>query len=357
MSNKPENPNAMMIVPEGEKLSVWLARDIVRERIANSLGGIVDADAFTAQILIAVEQPELKECSAQSKFEAVLKVSTLGLLPALNQVALIPRAVMVGPKGNKKFSHMGVHVMPQWQGFKALLLRIPEVLDITADLVHQNDTYQWDGVTFTHVYDPFDDRRRIKTLADLKGGYIRVDFRDKRTARYHFVTGDYMSQCRSCAESTAVWDKWPAQQALKTVYRSLWARRIINFDPLSEKRIQEVEDLDNDALGNAPIRIESRPQTAQEYADDVVEDSLPDPQSPTQEPASEAPGDVDGNVELTPLEELARHIEEFDDVDRLEERKKVVLGSTNPFKLSAAEKGKAFPMFDNAIAALRQKGG
>lgn len=369
------------LIANDEKVSTWLMRQDSKERITGALGGFLEPDMFLAQIVIALGQPAAKgqdwgprDCTPQSQFECAMKIAALALLPSLQQVALIPR---------KTGQNSAVlDVMVQWQGYKALMLRVPEVLDVTVGLVHIKDGYTFQNEVFTHSYDPFDVGREFRNTGDLKGGYARVDFRDGRPPKYHFAPASYIEKCRKCAQTQVVWNAWFEQQALKTVLRSLWGRRVINFDPATASRLKVADELDDRLLQNDPTRALPAPQSVDSFVTGVI-DGVSHPQiaeqkpakrttkpkaepkqeqqaetpEPTQEQAREAQGDVEGNAELTPLEELARHIEEFDDADRLADRKKVILGSENPFKLSAAEKGKAFPMFDNAIAALRQKGG
>lgn len=236
-----------------EKVANWLIRTDIVDRFENALGGFMTGDMFAAQILSAFQDPEIAKCTIKSQCDAALQCAALGLLPTLDQVALVPRML--------KGQGLCATVVPQWQGFKSLMERHPDVLEVNAYLVHAvADEYEMVNGRFHHKFDPFDPQRTFKSIADLKGGYMVVSYRDhSRPVKYHFATAAYIDQCRLCAETQMIWNKWFEQQALKTVYRSAWSRRVVNFDPVIMKRLQELADTDDSALGNDPSRVQTIP--------------------------------------------------------------------------------------------------
>ena len=144
----------------------------VRTGISKALGGFMDEGNFLSQMLIAFQapgadgRPGVIDCTLDSKFKAAHLCATLGLLPTLGQVALIPR--------DMKGEGLVCTVMPQWQGFQALMLRHPDVRSVKATLVHSSDTYGYDPETesvVNHTFDPFDPKRTFTDFKDLRGGY------------------------------------------------------------------------------------------------------------------------------------------------------------------------------------------
>lgn len=237
-------------------LRAWFEQPKIKLGIKNALGGWMNADSFIAQILISLNDQSLDGCSDESKFEAAHLCAALGMLPSLQQVALIPR--------NDKRKGRIVTVMPQWQGFQALMLRAPGVLDVNADLIHIDDDYDYDPTTrqLKHKYDPFDENRSIRSFDDIKGGYLVVSWKDRsRPDKFHFVTKSTIMKARDCSPDfqrngdTAIWVKWFRVQSLKTVYRDAYARRIIPIDPLVAQKIEKAVEAEDKALENDPNRV------------------------------------------------------------------------------------------------------
>ncbi len=239
-------------------------------------------DQFLAFLVAALTDVNLEKCSAKSKFIAAQKCATLRLVPQLDHVALIPR-------WNKKTGCTEVNVMPQWQGYKAIMERCPHVREVRPVLIHVRDRYQFIDGVLTHDYDPFDTERTIKTIKDIRGGYLKVFYTDGRPVYYHTVTADYISKCRTCADTTAVWDKWFEQQALKTVVRSAFARRVVPLDPLYEGILQDAVRIDDLAMRNDPTRVSvEAPQASNTLASltDQMTHALPPENPMLDEPAT-----------------------------------------------------------------------
>lgn len=252
----------LTLATQDEGLSNWLTRDDIRDRIGGALCGLMSPESFIAQIIFALQDPKFAGCSNRSKCEAAMKLATLGLLPSLQHAALIPR---------KAGNGMNIDVMPQWQGWKAIMLRVPEIRDIKADIVHSGDKYYFDeDGDFHHDYDPFDAKRIFNSTKDIKGGYCRIYFRDGRPVQYHFITAEYVEKCRGCAQTKNVWDKWFESMALKTVYRSLWSRRVINYDPVTEQRLAAASEADDQALQNIPTGPVAPPKRLSDLSNEII---------------------------------------------------------------------------------------
>ena len=241
------------------KLSSWVqSGSDARTRMLEAIGGLPsDAARFLNQALVSFQTPEIMACTPQSQLKSLFDLCAMGLLPQLQQAALIVRG---SDNGNE------VTVMPQWQGYASLMLRYPEqtgVLDVKAELVHIGDTFAWDAESnhLTHTYDPLSDQRVINSEADIRGGYLKVIYRDGRPPKYHFVTVAQIVKARSCAKPSRktgkreIWDKWFNEQALKTIYRNAYARRVIPVDPLAARHLEALTQHEDELLGNDPNRV------------------------------------------------------------------------------------------------------
>lgn len=224
-------------------------RPSIVEGVHSALAGYMDARQFLSQMLIAFASEAIQPCTLNSKFEAAHQCAALGLLPSLQQVALIPREI--------KGKGLCCTVMPQWQGFQALMLRHPDVLSVKAVLVHSKDQYDYDPITeaITHRFDPFDSDRIFKDFADVRGGYLVVRYKDGRQPLYHYVTTETMKKAKACSAGGTIWTKWFYEQCLKTVYRNAYARRVVPIDHLVHAKLQQLQELEDDALDNDPNRV------------------------------------------------------------------------------------------------------
>lgn len=243
---------------ESRKLRAWFEQDDVRQMVNDTLPW-GNADKFIAQMLVALDDPKLVNCTAKSKFKAVHLCATLGLIPALQHVALFERNVKVNK--NPERWEKQVAVMPQWQGFDALMRRVPGVLDIQRDLVHVNDEFSYRNGVLYHEYDPFSEDREIKSLDDIRGGWLRVIFSDGRPDKIHFVSVAKIKKRRLCSKpdrdgNYPIWDAWPEEQALKTLYRDAYQRRVVPIDTI-EQQLASVAGAEDEVLDNDPRRLQA----------------------------------------------------------------------------------------------------
>jgi recombinational DNA repair protein RecT len=233
--------------PTAEKpksLRAWVQTDDARREIADAVGDIMPADQFIAHMLVAFQDEKVRACSDKSKFRAMKECAALGLLPTLGQVVLIPYK-------------SEVKAMPQWQGYKALMERHPDILEVIGELVHTGDAFVMQEGSLQHSYDPFLEARQFKTSKDVRGGYCKIVYRDGRPPKYHMVRRSTIEQAQACAQTQNIWKKWYYEMALKTVYRNAYARRAVPIDPLVNARLERAINLDDLNLGNDPARITS----------------------------------------------------------------------------------------------------
>ena len=311
----------------------FLVMPKVLNRIGTALGGWMNAEEFANQILIAFQKPVMdysgqfpqeigpisEICEKESQLRAALTCAALQLVPTLSHVALIPR------KSKGKYL---VDVMVQWQGLQALILRTPGVKDISARLVFDGDEFEFDGtanLVTNHQYDPFDEERVLKKdLSNLRGGYLVVLLSDGRV-KHHMVSLNYILKCRNCAKTKKTWDEWPEPQTLKTIYRSGYARRIVQIDPLVEKKVTQAIEYDDEYLGNDPSRpallnapLKSEARIANLTVDHVepandpkIPESYPGsdigaPEEPSTDEQEVAAGEVVDNISVMPDDEFQK---------------------------------------------------
>ena len=210
-------------------LESWMTDPKIKKRFADAVRPFIDPDLFHAQMVISLNDSKLVDCTPISKYKAAMFCATLGLMPALQQVALIPRDTSRGRK--QSFS---CDVMPQWQGYQSLMLRNSEVEDVTAHLVHTSDRFHYSPTEepkILHEFDPFDEERTFKTMKDIRGSYLIVSYKDRsRERKIHFCTREYLSKCREEAKTQDIWNAWFEQMLLKTTYNSAFRRRVVPID-------------------------------------------------------------------------------------------------------------------------------
>jgi hypothetical protein len=286
MSQGMTNAQPKTVAPvEGDKLSNWLAYPPARARIESALQPGLDVNYFLAQIEISFQHPDVRKCTPSSQFEAANKLALLGLLPSLKHAALIPRRAGNG---------FEIDVMPQWQGYKALMERHPSVFEVNAYLVHKVDTYKFEDGKMEHAFDPFDPKRVFNKVDDLVGGYVVITFRDGRTPKYHFCNADYIAKCMKCAQTDNVWKKWFEQQARKTCYRSCFTSNVIPMDPLVQRQMGTIIEHEDVLLQNNPnfeaptgIPAATPPSRTQQMVQQLVSGTLPRATDAVEEPVKQ----------------------------------------------------------------------
>lgn len=237
-------------VQQGGKLTEWLFTPENVSRFDRLLGDVIGGQDYLTRVMVPFMNADIRACTVASQLESIHKCATLALFPDLQHVALIPRK-----QGQVTICTM----MIQWQGYKTLFERSPDVLEASATLVHVGDEFGITDGRIDHRYNPLSPQREFLKGDDLQGGYLTITFRNNRPQKYHFVTSAYVERCRRAAQTQGVWNQWYEQMALKTVYRSAWSRRIINFDPILQKRLMEAGELDDDTLGSDPMIVDQRP--------------------------------------------------------------------------------------------------
>jgi recombinational DNA repair protein RecT len=232
----------MQTTQGGGGLRAWVQQDKVVAGLDAALAGFMQADTFISHMLTAFQgDDKISKCSDSSKFTAIHECAALGLLPTLDQVRLIPYG-------------QELKAMPQWQGYKALMERHPDILEVQGVLVHKTDHCEVVNLVPSHNYDPFDTNRQVKSADDIKGGYCKIIYTNGRPPKYHFVNVAKITKAQKCAKTQKIWSDWYEQMALKTLYRDCYARRAVPIDPMVQDRLQKVIKAEDATLGNDPAR-------------------------------------------------------------------------------------------------------
>jgi recombinational DNA repair protein RecT len=267
----------------GDKISQWMENPAVRLRLKNCLAGWMDTDEFLSQMEVAFQNPKIKGCTPASKFSVLFQCATLQLLPTFSQIALIPK------------NGSNLEIMAQWQGYKALMERHPDVSRVDAELVMEGEEYSLDASTgkFTHSFDPFMGRDFEGDLVGLKGGYLRIIFADHNTPdKYHFVTKATICQARSCSRGRD-WSQWPKAMVWKTLFKDGFSRRAVPVDPLYNKSLDALDRVDNETMENDPSMVErNNPSSLSSMTGELDESANP-------KTDAEATGEVNAEQEGT----------------------------------------------------------
>lgn len=281
-----------------EKAVGWLTRPETMDRLGGALAGFMDQTTFVSQMLIAFNQPGIAECSERSKFKAAHDCASLQLLPSLGQVGLVPRNCNVEPDKNKPAKwEKQCHAMPQWQGYKSLMERNPEILEVNATIVFVGETCTTDAEgNMSHTFDPLSNDREVKKdLSNIQGGYLTILYRDpERKPKYHFTTAKHIRKCKACAKAGPIWDNWTTQMVLKTIYRDGYARRAVPIDTVVNHYLQRATEMEDRALQNDPNRparissLNDRPHETHPAVSQLLDGPDDEPETQEEPPQTES---------------------------------------------------------------------
>lgn len=212
------------------------------ERLQATLGDSIPVDQYLAGWQETLAQLVGNGVPEQDIERVILEAASLKLSPCVGQIAVVSYNTRRGPV---------VRAMITARGMLTLMMRASDVADVDVQLVHKSDTYRLVNGEFIHEYDPFDEAREIKGPEDIKGGYLKVTYRDGRV-KYHFVTVSKIEKMRACAERQVIWNTWYREMAMKSVIREAFARQVITIDPLVQMALSKVISQDDDVLANTP---------------------------------------------------------------------------------------------------------
>lgn len=129
------NPNtAVATTPNKRTVRDLVMTDNQQKEIQRALPKHLTAERMTRVFLTTISDPKFAKCTPESLLAAMLKCSQIGLEPDGRLLALVPF-------GDK------VTIIPMYQGFADLCWRSGIVEDIKANLVYENDEFDYEEGT------------------------------------------------------------------------------------------------------------------------------------------------------------------------------------------------------------------
>ena len=229
-------------------------------------------------ITATMKTPKLLQCTADSLTKCLLDCSALGIEPDGRRAHLIPFE-------DRKKGVTVCTLIIDYKGLAELAMRSGLVSNIHADVVRENDVFEYD-------------------MGEIKAH--KIDFRNERGAAYAFyaicrfkdgsVKADVMSvdevesiRMRSKSPNDGPWATDPVEMGKKTVFR-----RLSKWLPLSPEFRDAVEkDDEEDPIAKAVNVTPAAPlfqAPAIQAAEPEPEPAATEPEQPAPEPDAEVPG-------------------------------------------------------------------
>lgn len=116
----------------------WIGGDKFREAVASSLPSHMTADRFVRVALTAMmKTPKLADCTQASIFKVMLDLSSIGLEPDGRRAHIIP------------YGNVATLII-DYKGLIELAKRSGEVVNWRAEIVCENDEFNWENGTVEH---------------------------------------------------------------------------------------------------------------------------------------------------------------------------------------------------------------
>ena len=184
----------------------------VKNQIAKALPKHLPVDRLLRVAMTAIRtNPKLMECTQESLLACIMGCAQLGLEPEpfLGQAYLVPY-------WNKKKNLFEAQLIPGYRGYIALARRTGEVQSVSAQVVHQNDTFELEyGLDERLRHVPADGDR-----GDPKGAYVVVKYKDGSHSMDYMPREDIERiRDRSQAKDSGPWTTDWNEMAKKTVIK------------------------------------------------------------------------------------------------------------------------------------------
>lgn len=227
----PQTPATRAAAPAVAKKTVkdWIQSDAFRDQIAKALPKHLTPDRFLRVALTStLKTPALLECTPESVTSCLLQCSALGLEPDGRRAHLIPF------RDNRKGVTTCTLII-DYKGLAELAMRSGLVSNIHADVVRENDVFEYDmGEIKAHKIDFRNDRGpayAFYAICRFKDGSIKADV----------MSVDEVEAIRKRSKSpdSGPWVTDPVEMGKKTVFR-----RLSKWLPLSPEFRDAVESED-----------------------------------------------------------------------------------------------------------------
>ena len=193
---------------ESKSLKTWddVVYDVMPEfeRIArqNQLVTWEKESHFAMQAI--KKNPSLYECAVDTIQSSIINVAAIGLTlnPADQYAYLVPEY-------NKATKQKECQLRISFKGLVKVATETGAILWVKADVVKQNDDFEYRGMTEMpiHRMNPFGDR------GDTIGVYCVAKTHDVYLV--DMISIDELKKIRACAKTDAIWSQWPDEMAKK----------------------------------------------------------------------------------------------------------------------------------------------
>lgn len=240
--------------------------------------------------------PKLRECSPSSIWQCLLDLSATGLEPDNRRAHLIPYW------DSKTKSHRAQLII-DYKGYVELAMRSGKVSSIHADIVCENDTFEYDmGELKKHKID------FRKPRGEMYAAYALIRFTDpKRIAKCEVMTKDEIDgiRKRSKAGQSGPWVTDYNEMAKKTAFRR--ATKWLEMNPEIQAAIEKDEDtvIPEAMVTVEPTNLETPGVSMFEGPPELEEPEAPAEKAPkkTRKKAEPAPPPTE-EEEITPVATL-----------------------------------------------------
>jgi len=223
------NPTTAIVKSNGDKLRGLLTGDQFKTAILQVLPKHLKPDRFVRVALMAMtKNPLLCECDQASFFQALLTLSQLGLEPDGRRAHLIPF------KNHKKGIHE-VQLVVDYKGLAELITNTGLVSNIHADVVCENDDFEYDiGEVKRHKINWREPRGEVYAV------YAVIRFKDGSVKADCMSVDDVEAiRRRSRAANGGPWVTDWNEMAKKTVFRR--CSKLVKLSP-EEREAVEADD-------------------------------------------------------------------------------------------------------------------
>jgi recombination protein RecT len=214
-------------------LKQLLSADAIREQVARALPTHLKPDRFLRVAMTALTRtPKLMACTRESFMECLLTLSAFGIEPDGRRAHLIPY-------GDK------CTLVVDWKGLAELVMRSGIIAKLHADLVCENDVFEYDlGAIIAHKIDWRKDRGEpyaAYAMAETKDGAKFVQVMTKAEIEKIRDNSQGYKGALKYNKTDSPWMTAPGEMWKKTCFR-----RLSKWLPLSAEFRDAVERDDED---------------------------------------------------------------------------------------------------------------
>ncbi|MFZ5989852.1 MAG: recombinase RecT [Bacillota bacterium] len=229
MSNETEKTEGKEVTKKQLTIRELMESEVFKVQIARALPRHLTADRFVRVALTTlIRNPKLQQCTQASFFNALLTLSQLGIEPDGRRAHLIPFE-------NRKNNTTECQLIIDYKGLAELAYNTNQVSFIHADVVCENDDFEYDkGQIKKHIID-------LKTTrGNPYAAYAIVKMKDG-TEKCEVMTEEEIEKIRKRSRAAEVgpWVTDWNEMAKKTVFR-----RLSKWIPLSPEQKEAIEVAD-----------------------------------------------------------------------------------------------------------------